>query len=41
MAMAISASVTVSMGLDRNGALIVIFLVSELVRSTSLGEKSM
>ena len=31
MAMAISASVTVSMGLERKGALMVIFLVSELL----------
>ena len=41
MAMAISASVTVSMGLERKGALMVIFLVRRLPSSTSPGEKSM
>jgi len=41
MAMAISDSVTVSMGLETSGDLRVIFLVRGLISSTSRGRKSM
>ena len=41
MEMAISCSVTVSMGLETNGAFSVIFLVKALFNSTSFGKKSM